>query len=234
MSLKINITLFFICISLFGSAQNQFSDIKKALDTMNNSVAFAELTDYISKNGSSIEAHEFRLNLADSINNKSYYLADINWLIANNSSKNDFYYYKKGCFCKISNSRDAISDFSKSIEFNPSYWDSYFERALLYFRIPDKMDQASTDFTSYINAEVFTRKSDALVFRGRIFQQQEKFKDALVDFNLAIKLNYLNREAFVARGLLKIEMGDDGCSDLLKYQTMGGEDAQIYITDFCK
>ena len=129
---------------------------------------------------------------------------------------------------------EALSDFDKSISLKADLWDAYFIRGEIYFNIKADLKNAETNFTNYIEAEIYTRKSDAYLYRGKIFEKEENIDKALLDYNSAIQNNQFNKEAFLLRGILKLNNNDDGCPDLQKYFNLKGKDAQLYLEKYCK
>jgi tetratricopeptide (TPR) repeat protein len=109
-------------------------------------------------------------------------------------------YYKQGE--KAFNSGDfgqAISDFTKAIEINPSNLLAYGSRGSAYY-FKNEFNQAIADFNKVIALKPDTAKG--YYCRGLAYAKKGDNEKALDDFNKAIELNPRYNEAYGDRGLL--------------------------------
>ena len=96
-------------------------------------------------------------------------------------------YNKKGMeFYNQGSYRDAIIEFSKAIELNPSDSILYYNRALSYYK-NNLFDEAITDFTSTIGLD--PNYSRSYIGRGNAFEDKGDYSNALNDYNTALELD---------------------------------------------
>jgi tetratricopeptide (TPR) repeat protein len=115
----------------------------------------------------------------------------------------------------------AIDEFTKAIEINPDYADSYNKRGLVYYG-QTKYEQAIKDYDLAIR--INPKYTDAYNNRGIIYFEMEKYDLAISDYSKAIELDPKYAKAYHNRGLIyvtKLKNYDKGCSDWKKACELG-------------
>jgi tetratricopeptide (TPR) repeat protein len=125
----------------------------------------------------------------------------------------------------------AMEDFSMAIEINPEFPRSYMNRSFIYMERND-IQKALQDYNSYLklmspydisgnipNPPV----SDALGNRGLIYSKTGRYEKALIDFDLAIKLNPQNLNNYLNRAFAYYKLGRvaEARQDALLVERMG-------------
>jgi len=102
----------------------------------------------------------------------------------------------------------------------------YFMRGNVYRELGDN-ERSLSDFQTYNGFY----PDDAIGFyaTARAKIRLKKQKEALPDLNRSIELDNTDEEVYYWRGLLKFWLEMDGCSDLIKAEEMGYEDATLEI-----
>ncbi len=81
---------------------------------------------------------------------------------------------------------EAIADFTRAIQIDPSYIRAYYNRALAYDR-SNQSKEALADYSKTIQLDA--QYVDAYNNRGIVYLQTKQFELALADFNKAVALN---------------------------------------------
>lgn len=89
---------------------------------------------------------------------------------------------------------------------------------------------------SKVNGEDLPIIYDYYASRGVCYLKQNKYQQALDDFNDALKLNEMEGSIYVNRGyaLYKLEQPDAGCKSWQKAFDLGHTYVQKYLDKFCK
>jgi tetratricopeptide (TPR) repeat protein len=130
-------------------------------------------------------------------------------ILWNEEVKNyDYYYrayYNRGmAYSDRRKYSQAIVDFDKAIELNPSFVKAYINRAISYVEMGN--DQKGIEnFETAI--KINHNDADIYYNRGIIFEDQGKYHQALKDFNMTITLDPHNFNAYNLRGDLHVKMG---------------------------
>ena len=142
----------------------------------------------ILQNPNSAELHYYR--------GVAYYTeGSNNWAIANHLQANASY-------------TKAIADLSKAIELAPNAKQPYNYRGMLYYNMGDD-DKAIADFSKLID-ELKSNDADVFYFRGLVYLTSKKdTKQAIEDFNKALKINPDCTNAYRKLGDAYFSMGDN-------------------------
>ena len=101
--------------------------------------------------------------------------------------------------------REAVEDFTESLELNPDCAQAYYNRGLALVEL-GKSQRAIADFNKAI--EMNSEYAEAYTNRGYALIAQKDYKGAIADFNKALQLNPQDSQAYNNRGLALIELGD--------------------------
>jgi tetratricopeptide (TPR) repeat protein len=204
------------------------AEVKKAIDLVNKSL---DLDPKYKK------ALILRAKLYDVSANYKGEITDLSLLIQIDSSAATTYYKARAkAYVMKKDPESAISDYNTAFKKDTSLTECIYERGKIYIELYSgrKSDLAMNDFNYCIAHGSITIKSQAFVGRGRIYEGLEKTDKAMNDYNTAMKINPMNVDVYLYRGLLKVGLGQDGCYDLLKYRQMDGPGAQDYLSRFCQ
>lgn len=139
-------------------------------------------------------------------------------------------YYKQGhAAYRIRNFEQAIDNFSKAIQKNPSYTRAYINRGNARFNQKD-YEGALGDFNKAIQMD--TTEVKAYVNRGNVrymlaeysSDPDHEYKLAIQDFNDAIRLNPKEVEAYIRRGIVRAQIA--------KFSGDSQQDYRRAINDF--
>lgn len=119
-------------------------------------------------------------------------------------------YYNRGqAKYDLDDFEGAISDFSMTLEINPSCAaDPYFFRGISNFHLQN-LDEAKADFTKSILVE---HGYNAYCLRAELCKTLGDFEGAMSDFGKAIEQNKQNAKNYLQRGILKYELNDIECA----------------------
>lgn len=140
--------------------------------------------------------------------NKIWKNSETLWSQAIKVDKNNTLAYNKRGLAYMENpatAQKALSDFSKSIELEPTYDQAWGNRGYLYFKA-NQFDKAEKDFDKAIalNPNYFKHYNN----RGHLFYQQQNFEAALSDYNKCIALNDAYALAFNNRAIIYHQQGE--------------------------
>lgn len=105
--------------------------------------------------------------------------------------------------------KEALDDYNKAIELDPTYEDAYRDRADLNVRIFKEAELALKDMNTVVKLNPKSPK--AYAGRAYVFKKLERFKDALEDYSKAISLNPQKEEKekyYLERGDVYLELND--------------------------
>lgn len=149
-------------------------------------------------------------------------------------SNNATVLYNRGISkAKLMDFRGAISDYTKSILISPQA-DTYFNRAISYYK-SNLNQEAILDFDKAlqlkpsINPGIYFERATAKFKIG-------KYEEAIKDFTKAIEVSPNDHKAYFNRGLAEhnIQLNAESCADLNRAKDLGYQNADEYITKFCK
>lgn len=137
---------------------------------------------------------------------------------------------------------DAIIEINKFISNHPEMIRGYFRRGETRFKLNNFVGTIA-DCNKCIT--IFSKCESAYLLRGQAKEKLDDLKEALKDYDKCIFLNNSNkndtiiydnvdlRNAYFNRGLLKIKLGKNGCSDLKKAEELGHDDAYEMVKKYC-
>ncbi len=144
------------------------------------------------------------------------------------------YYFNRAYTKSMMNDCAAsIPDFDKTIELKYRLADAYFERGFCKEAAGDTAG-AMTDYKSAVKKD--NKQAKAYGNMGVMHYKQQNYPAAITDFNAAISADSNYIEAYFNRAFVRKDFNDlkGACEDWEKALSMGFEDAQAYITKFCK
>jgi tetratricopeptide (TPR) repeat protein len=97
---------------------------------------------------------------------------------------------------KLFKNQNAVLNYSKAIEMNPSDVNSLVNRGIVYFEMKD-LPAASADFTKAISMNA--KNPEAFYWRAQVNQQMGQFASAISDYNQAINIDEKRPNYFVGR-----------------------------------
>lgn len=127
---------------------------------------------------------------------------------------NRIYYYALGSSHDSNhNEEEAIVAFTKAIELNSKYGAAYYRRALcIDFSDENSRHMSINDFSKailyYEKGEIHYKLDQAYCFRGYIYGEENKYREAILDFNSALKINPNNYSALDGKARTKRVLGD--------------------------
>jgi tetratricopeptide (TPR) repeat protein len=148
-----------------------------------------------------------------------------------NSSYGVAYRYRAIARDNLNNLEGAIKDLNQCIELDGGDAEAYRIRGRMKGRLGKDSD-AKEDFSNAIKHEKDKDKlSMSYRLRGYAQYALEDYKNAISDYDKAIKLDPTNAEAYYVRGLCKrkIELEADAMRDLQKAAELGFEEAKKLI-----
>ena len=181
-----------------------------------------------------LTASEYNLSGLKKFKVKDYQGALIDLNKAIEIEPNGQYYFNRAyCRSIMHDYKNAIEDFSRTIEYKYRLAESYFERGYCKDEIKD-FEGAIIDYNNAIQSK--NDYIDAYNNLGYLYFEQKKFKDAILNYEKVIELSPSNIVAFINRGAARKELGDieGACSDWHKAYDLGNKDVQKYINKFCK
>ena len=115
-------------------------------------------------------------------------------------------YHQRGiAYAAIQDYKNAIADYTKTIEMKPQYAGAYVNRGNAHRELKDAK-KAMADYSAAITLD--PKNFVALNNRGLIHTENRKFDNALADYNKALSLQKDYAEAFNNRGVVWREKGD--------------------------
>lgn len=134
---------------------------------------------------------------------------------------------------KLQNYKGALADFNKSlqIEEQDGGW-CYAFRGLAKFKLKD-LDGANEDFEK---AKEVNEIIDFIAYDdGSVANDEKRYQDALLFFDLSIMLDPNNGMKYTSRGNTKLLLGQKqgACSDFKKASDLGDEDGKKVFREKC-
>ena len=127
--------------------------------------------------------------------------------------------------------KEAIKDYTKTIELNKTFVAAYYNRGLAKNYLKDYKG-AIEDYTKTIELDSFNIQ--AYNNRGLAKKALEDYDGAVEDYTKAISLNDSFASAYFNRGNAKVLMERNGCEDFKKALDLGNFKAMEYIDKYCK
>jgi tetratricopeptide (TPR) repeat protein len=117
----------------------------------------------------------------------------------------------------------ALGDFTRALENDPNYADSYYNRAIIYAMYLNSWDDAINDFTRAIQLK--PDFADAYLGRGTVLFKKGDFVSAISDYSKAIDTKPDDSEFYYNRALAWYSAGDctKAIEDVDKAQALGCE-----------
>lgn len=123
---------------------------------------------------------------------------------------------------------EAIGEFSKCIDSDPSNLNAFLQRATAY-NITKQFEKAVSDYDKVL--EQRPGMTNVMLSRGTSLMKLKKYEKALNDFNQVIAADEKNEEAFNNRGWCKKYLGDQegACADWKKSKKLGNSESKIIL-----
>jgi len=137
---------------------------------------------------------------------------------------------------------EALVEINKFIDNRPDYLRGYLRRGKTRFKLNNFVGTIA-DCNKCI--AIYSKKEGAYLLRGEAKEKLDDLTAALKDYDKCIYLNNSNkndtniynnvdlRNAYFNRGLLKIKLGKNGCSDLKNAEDLGHDDAYEMVKKHC-
>ncbi|MCU0436874.1 MAG: tetratricopeptide repeat protein [Raineya sp.] len=125
----------------------------------------------------------------------------------------------------------AQETYEKAIAVNPKYPSSYYNLALL------ESDKHPKKALEYLNIYINLKKdADGFLLRGIVYNDLKKFKEAIIDFDEALKLKNYDPQIYSEKAwaLLKTSQTQEACKNWKKAQELGSTDVASYLEKYCK
>jgi len=123
----------------------------------------------------------------------------------------------------------AVRDLTRAISLDQKYAAAYRNRAEANFAIAN-YDAAAVDATQALDLEPGVPQPNLLLLRARAYAAENKFKEAIADFDKALELNPDLIDAYVERGVLfaKNRRHDDAIGDFTRAIQLDPKNAKAY------
>lgn len=123
-------------------------------------------------------------------------------------------------FARAGQYEQAIAEFSRAIDRNPTFVEAVQNRALVYVAIGN-LGQAVSDLSLVV--EIRPECVDAYDRRGRLYLSMEQYDQAIADFGKVTALDSGHPEAYFLRALACYAKGryEEAWEDLDRLQTLG-------------
>ena len=125
------------------------------------------------------------------------------------------YFNRAMNYAKTKNYKQAMEDYTRVIELNPSIPEAYYNRGLAYYNLKN-YNKAIPDFTKYIQMK--PNDGDGYRNCGRNYAKLKNNNMTISDFNKAIQLNSRDDISYYLRGksYYDLKLYDQAISDLTK------------------
>jgi tetratricopeptide (TPR) repeat protein len=128
---------------------------------------------------------------------------------------------------------EAVRDFEHVTRIDPENDMAYLGLGVHYMNLKN-YDKAGVYFQNAIDANHHNAK--AYYLKGRVSHQRGLFSDALKNYNRALVIDDQLGEAYLYRGLVRIQLktGHDPCLDFRKAQSLEVKDAMDAMARYCR
>ncbi len=143
------------------------------------------------------------------------------------------YYYQRGLEKNLQDNAEAIDDYTRAIELDPSHLEAYLRRGTFAYRVLKRYEASLADFDRAI--ELKPDCAYAYLHRGIVKCHLLKFEEAVPDFDRAIELDPNDERAYLNRGKNRHMLGysqEDVGADLEKAILLGSPQAADMIELF--
>ncbi len=130
-------------------------------------------------------------------------VADFTKAIDLSENKSEAYRSRAYVYWKMQDFRKSIEDYKKITELEPQNANSYLNLGNAYFNL-SAYDLAANTYSEVIK---ITPNAESYNLRGWALTNDEKYQEALLDFNKAIELNPYDGKYFKNRGNVKNKLG---------------------------
>ena len=143
---------------------------------------------------------------------------------------------------KNGNFEEALVEINNFIDNRPDYLRGYLRRAKTRFKLNDFVGTIADCNKCIV---IYSKTESAYLLRGEAKEKLNDLQEALKDYDKCISLNNSNknnnniynnvdlRNAYFNRGILKIKLDENGCSDLKKAEELGHDDAYEMLKKHC-
>jgi len=108
-------------------------------------------------------------------------------------------YYGRGfTYWRMGKLKEAMADYAKTIEMNPGYIDAHFGKALIHSKLGE-YDQAIESYNKVIESQPEYKSGACHYKRGNAYFYQDRFKEAIQDYIVAIRHDPKNVAAYCNR-----------------------------------
>ncbi len=141
--------------------------------------------------------------------------------------------YKRGrAYEELGNDTEAVSDYRYVISKDAQYADAHLSLGGYFYKIND-YESALFHYDEAIAKD----RSNAVGYlqKGKTNQKLGNLKEAMSDYNVAISINETMPEFYVARGSLRLVLnqGSIACNDFRIAKSLGSEEADSIIKEYC-
>lgn len=123
----------------------------------------------------------------------------------------------------------AVRDLTRAIGLDPKHAAAHRNRAEANFAL-ENYDEAAEDATQALTLEPGKPQPNLLLLRAKAYARENKFREAIADFDAALEINADLIDAYVERGLLfaNNKRYDDAIGDYNRAIQMDPKNAQAY------
>ncbi len=192
-------------------------------------------SDVASKHPQMAYAHFYLGNIRFRAKQYNEAIRDYNLAIERDSSRAEFYRNRGSAKDNLGDLQGAFGDFSRAIEFYPSYAAAYFDRGGTRFKLKERDYRgAIADFTEAIRIE--PSYVEAYYRRAIVRRITGEHAEAIEDLNHYIQFNPNNDRAYLYRGLSEWELQrrSEACRDWQRASQLGNTQARSLVNQRCK
>ncbi|MCI4671881.1 MAG: tetratricopeptide repeat protein [Bacteroidia bacterium] len=148
----------------------------------------------------------------------------INQAIALEPNEPIYYTNRAIIYRNIVNYQSALAEHDKAISLAPESSDFLVEKAITYFEARNFKEAKN-----YFEKALAIEPNSPAILHDLAFMEygQGQLQNAMRHINQSIKLDSQDAESYVLRGLIKIEMEENGCEDFKRAMEMGSKNAQV-------
>jgi tetratricopeptide (TPR) repeat protein/tRNA A-37 threonylcarbamoyl transferase component Bud32 len=139
------------------------------------------------------------------------------------------YQNRANTYSRLGRYHEALEDFSRSIQLNPTWSASYSDRGTTYYKM-ERYEEALADHDRAVQLDPTDGR--AFINRGNTHADMKLYAEALSDYTLAIQLDPTFPMAYGNRGLAYAEMRryEEALSDLAHAIQLSPNVASLYLT----